>query len=404
VLSEHETRHVVILPNGLLARLVAPANLNGVGAAVLISAARRRMAKRRDRARNRFELHFHVDARDRADKRARIGMCRKAKQFANGCRLHQLTRMHDGDPLAGLRDDPQIVRNQEDRCARSVAEVAEQIEDMRGGRYVKARGRLVGDEKLWRGGKRHRDHDALAHPARKLMRVLRNTRRAMQMVYQDPAAALNPRFSARRTIEEPLRLHFKMTAAERRERLDAVIADVGLGTDLVERYPHELSNGQRQRVNIARAVAAHPSLVVLDEPTSALDVSLRSRIILLLEALQKRLGLSFLFISHDIATVKYLAHRVAVMYLGVIVEEADSASLFAAPRHPYTRALLSSVPVPDPDFRHERLVLNGEIPSPTKAFVGCRLRSRCPLAEAVCTEPVPRREVAPGHHVLCHLA
>jgi oligopeptide/dipeptide ABC transporter ATP-binding protein len=235
-------------------------------------------------------------------------------------------------------------------------------------------------------------------------RQLRNTRRAMQMVYQDPAAALNPRFSARRTIEEPLRLHFNMTAAERRERLEAVIADVGLGADLVERYPHELSDGQRQRVNIARAVAAHPSLVVLDEPTSALDVSLRSRVILLLEALQKRLGLSFLFISHDIATVKYLAHRIAVMYLGVIVEEADSASLFTAPRHPYTRALLSSVPVPDPDFRHERLVLNGEIPSPTQAFVGCRLRSRCPLAEAVCAEPVPRREVAPGHHVLCHLA
>ena len=235
-------------------------------------------------------------------------------------------------------------------------------------------------------------------------RQLCNTRRAMQMVYQDPTAALNPRLNVRSTIEEPLRLHFKMTPAERRERLNAVIAEVGLGSDLVERYPHELSDGQRQRVNIARAIAAHPSLVVLDEPTSALDVSLRSRIILLLEALQKRHGLSFLFISHDIATVKYLAHRIAVMYLGVIVEEADSTSLFAAPRHPYTRALLSSVPVPDPDFRQERLVLNGEIPSPTKAYAGCRLRSRCPLAKAVCAEPVPRREVAPGHHVLCHLA
>jgi oligopeptide/dipeptide ABC transporter ATP-binding protein len=235
-------------------------------------------------------------------------------------------------------------------------------------------------------------------------RQLRNTRRAMQMVYQDPTAALNPRLSARRTIEEPLRLHFKMTSAERRERLNAVIAEVGLGTDLLESYPHQLSIGQRQRVNIARAIAARPSLVVLDEPTSALDVSLRSRIILLLEALQKQLGLSFLFISHDIATVKYLAHRIAVMYLGVIVEEADSASLFAAPRHPYTRALLSSVPIPDPDFQQERLVLNGEIPSPASAYVGCRLRSRCPLARAVCAEPVPRREVAPGHHVLCHLA
>jgi oligopeptide/dipeptide ABC transporter ATP-binding protein len=235
-------------------------------------------------------------------------------------------------------------------------------------------------------------------------RQLRSTRRAMQMVYQDQTGALNPRLSARRTIEEPLRLHFKMTPAERRERLKAVIAEVGLEADLAERYPHELSGGQRQRVNIARAIAPHPSFIVLDEPTSALDASLRSRIILLLEALQKRLTLTFLFISHDIATVKYLAHRIAVMYLGVIVEEADSASLFAAPRHPYTRALLSSVPVPDPDFHHERLVLNGEMPSPTKTYTGCRLRSRCPLAKAVCAEPVPRREVAPGHHVLCHFA
>jgi oligopeptide/dipeptide ABC transporter ATP-binding protein len=235
-------------------------------------------------------------------------------------------------------------------------------------------------------------------------RQLRNTRRAMQMVYQDPTAALNPRLNVRSTIEEPLRLHFKMTPAERRERLSAVIAEVGLGADLVESYPHELSVGQRQRVNIARAIAAHPSLVVLDEPTSALDVSLRSRIILLLEALQKRLGISFLFISHDIVSVKYLAHRIAVMYLGVIVEEADSASLLADPRHPYTRALLSSVPVPDPAFRRERLVMNGEIPSSTKAYDGCRLRSRCPLAKATCAERVPRREVAPGHHVLCHFA
>jgi oligopeptide/dipeptide ABC transporter ATP-binding protein len=235
-------------------------------------------------------------------------------------------------------------------------------------------------------------------------RRLRETRRDMQMVYQDPTTALNPRINARRTIEEPLRLHLKMTGPERRERLDAIIAEVGLGADLAERYPHELSGGQRQRVNIARAIATHPSLVVLDEPTSALDVSLRSRIILLLETLQRRLDLSYLFISHDIATVKYLAHRVAVMYLGVIVEEADSASLFAAPRHPYTRALLSSVPVPDPDFHHERFVLSGEIPSPTRTYSGCRLRGRCPLAQAVCADPVPRREVAPGHHVLCHFA
>jgi oligopeptide/dipeptide ABC transporter ATP-binding protein len=233
---------------------------------------------------------------------------------------------------------------------------------------------------------------------------MRDERRDIQMVFQDPTAALNPRLNARQTIEEPLRLHLDLSPGERRERLDEVLAAVGLGRDLADRYPHELSGGQRQRVNIARAVATHPKLVILDEPTSALDVSLRSRIMLLLEELQERLGLSYLFISHDLATVKYLADRVAVMYLGIIVEEADNEDLFADPRHPYTRALLSAVPVPDPEVRRERFVLSGEIPSPTKAYQGCRLRGRCPLAQPVCGEPVPHREVAPGHYVLCHFA
>ena len=233
---------------------------------------------------------------------------------------------------------------------------------------------------------------------------LRQARRDMQMVFQDPTAALNPRLNARQTIEEPLHLHLNLTAAERRERCDEIMGEVGLGPELANRYPHELSGGQRQRVNIARAVATNPRLVVLDEPTSALDVSLRSRIILLLEALQRGHGMTYLFISHDISTVKYLARRVAVMYLGVIVEDADNPSLFAEPRHPYTRALLSAVPVPDPDFRPERFILSGEIPSPTKVYSGCRLRGRCPLAQPICAEPVPLREVAPGHRVLCHLA
>ncbi len=233
--------------------------------------------------------------------------------------------------------------------------------------------------------------------------ALRHARPGMQMVFQDPTAALNPRLSVRRMVGEPLRLHTPMTGAERRERVDEVLDAVGLGHDLAERYPHELSGGQRQRVNIARAIATNPAFVVLDEPTSALDVSLRSRIILLLEALRERLGLSYLFISHDIATVKYLAHRVAVMYLGVIVELAATAELFRRPLHPYTRALLSAVPIPEPGARRERFSLVGEIPSAVDLPEGCRLRGRCPLAQPVCANPVPLRETAPGHWVACHL-
>jgi oligopeptide/dipeptide ABC transporter ATP-binding protein len=232
---------------------------------------------------------------------------------------------------------------------------------------------------------------------------LRRRRRDLQMVFQDPTASLNPRLTVRRTVEEPLRRHTAVTPGERRERVSEVLAQVGLGPELASRYPHELSGGQRQRVNIARAIASKPRVVVLDEPTSALDVSLRAKAILLLDELRMTLGMTYLFISHDLATVKYLAGRVAVMYLGTIVEEAPTRELFAHPLHPYTRALLSAVPVPDPDARRERLVLAGEVPSPIDIPRGCRLRGRCPLAQAVCAEPVTLREVAPAHRVACHL-
>jgi oligopeptide/dipeptide ABC transporter ATP-binding protein len=225
----------------------------------------------------------------------------------------------------------------------------------------------------------------------------------LQMVFQDPAASLNPRLSVRRMVEEPLRLHTTLGAGERKARTESVLEEVGLGAELADRYPHELSGGQCQRVNIARALVTNPRLIVLDEPTSALDVSLRARVILLLEELRQRHGLSYLFISHDLATVRYLASRVAVMYLGVIVEEADTADLFDRPAHPYTRALLAAVPVPDPDVRRDPFVLAGEIPSPIDIPAGCRLRARCPLAQPVCTQPVPYREVAPGHFAACHL-
>ncbi len=232
---------------------------------------------------------------------------------------------------------------------------------------------------------------------------LRRQRRNLQMVFQDPTASLNPRLSVGRTVQEPLQRHTTLGAGERRARVAEVLAQVGLGAELVDRYPHELSGGQRQRVNIARAIATRPRFVVLDEPTSALDVSIRVRAILLLDELRSTLRMTYLFISHDLASVKYLAHRVAVMYLGTIVEEASTAELFTRPLHPYTQALLSAVPVPDPDRRHARIVLAGEVPSPIDILGGCRLRGRCPLAQPVCAEPVTLRAVAPAHRVACHL-
>lgn len=234
--------------------------------------------------------------------------------------------------------------------------------------------------------------------------ALRRRRRDVQMVFQDPTASLNPRLTVGATVEEPLRLHTDLDGGDRRRRLAEVLEEVGLGAALADRYPHQLSGGQRQRVNIARAIATHPRFVVLDEPTSALDVSLRARVILLLDELKRRRGMTYLFISHDLSTVKYLSDRVAVMYLGTLVEVAASKTLFAHPRHPYTQALLSAVPIPDPDVTRSRLVLAGEIPSPIDIPPGCRLRARCPLAQPVCAEPVALREVGPGHAVACHLA
>jgi oligopeptide/dipeptide ABC transporter ATP-binding protein len=233
--------------------------------------------------------------------------------------------------------------------------------------------------------------------------ALRRRRRDIQMVFQDPTASLNPRLSVAATVEEPLMLHTPLAGPARRARADEVLDEVGLGAGLRDRYPHQLSGGQRQRVNIARAIATHPRLVVLDEPTSALDVSLRARVILLLAELKRRMGMTYLFISHDLSTVRYLCDRVAVMYLGVLVEEAPAVELFEHPAHPYTRALLSCIPVPDPDVAPARLTLSGEVPSPIDIPTGCRLRGRCPLAQPVCAEPVPVREIAPGHTVACHL-
>jgi oligopeptide/dipeptide ABC transporter ATP-binding protein len=233
---------------------------------------------------------------------------------------------------------------------------------------------------------------------------LRLMRRDLQMIFQDPMASLNPRLSVRQTVEEPLRLHETLNPRERVERVAEVMDQVGLDRELLTRYPHELSGGQRQRVNIARAIATRPKFIVLDEPTSALDVSLRAKIVLLLEGLKSLLSTTYLFISHDLSTVKYLSDRVAVMYLGVIVEIAEAHELFHHPLHPYTKALLSAIPIPDPDVKRDRIILEGEIPSPTHIPSGCRLRGRCPDAGASCSDDVRLEEAAAGHWVACRRA
>jgi oligopeptide/dipeptide ABC transporter ATP-binding protein len=234
-------------------------------------------------------------------------------------------------------------------------------------------------------------------------RELRAFRRHAQIVFQDPYASLNPRMTVGQILSEPLILHKLVAPARRRERVAELLNLVGLEPRSARSYPHEFSGGQRQRIAIARALAVEPKLVVCDEPVSALDVSIRSQVLNLLRDLQRRLGLAYLFISHDLAVVRHVADRVAVMNLGCIVESADAKDLFASPRHPYSRALLSAIPVPQPRAKRSRIILQGDMPGALNPPAGCRFHTRCPYAVARCgVEPPELKADAGGHATACH--
>jgi oligopeptide transport system ATP-binding protein len=236
---------------------------------------------------------------------------------------------------------------------------------------------------------------------------LQQMRRRMQMIFQDPYASLNPRMTVGSIIGEPLEIYKISRGKEKQGRVEELLQLVGLNPYFASRYPHEFSGGQRQRIGVARALALQPDFMICDEPIAALDVSIQAQVVNLLEGLQDRFGLTYLFIAHDLSMVRHISNRVAVMYLGKIVELTDRNTLYTSPLHPYTASLLSAVPIPDPviEEQRQRIILEGDVPSPSNPPVGCNFNSRCPIAKDVCFEQDPEfKEEAPGHHVACFFA
>lgn len=233
---------------------------------------------------------------------------------------------------------------------------------------------------------------------------MRLKRRDLQIVFQDPFASLNPRHTIQRIIEEPLIVHKIGNSSERKNRVYELLETVGLNRDQAKRYPHQFSGGQRQRIGIARALSLNPKLIVADEPVSALDVSIQSQVLNLMEDLQEQFNLTYIFISHDLSVVRHISDRVGVMYLGNLVELAEKDELYEHPLHPYTQALLSAVPVPDPDFKQERIILSGDVPSPANPPEGCKFHTRCKYKMDICEKQKPDFvDIGDGHFVACHL-
>ncbi|MEK3788990.1 MULTISPECIES: ABC transporter ATP-binding protein [Paenibacillus] len=233
---------------------------------------------------------------------------------------------------------------------------------------------------------------------------LRRFRTDMQMVFQDPYASLDPRWTVQRTLEEPLLTHHSLGRNEVKSRVEELMEVVGLSPYQAHRFPHEFSGGQRQRIGIARALALNPKFIVCDEPVSALDVSIQAQVLNLMQDLQEQFGLTYMFISHDLSVVKFISDRVAVMYLGKVVELAPTAELFKEALHPYTQALMSAVPVPNPEITRQRIVLSGDVPNPENPPSGCTFHTRCPYVKDTCRSVVPElREISPGRQVACHL-